>query len=110
MVPKSYRYYDQATCGLDFAGALEDLSSIPEGSVVCLHACAHNPTGVDPTSEQWAELAALFKKRNLFPFFDMAYQVSFDGPRTATFVLTRRPLLLTIHVGPGHPSVGICQW
>lgn len=39
-----------------------------------LHACAHNPTGVDPTPEQWAELSALIKKKNLFPFFDMAYQ------------------------------------
>lgn len=39
-----------------------------------LHACAHNPTGVDPKPEQWAELSQLIKKRNLYPFFDMAYQ------------------------------------
>jgi aspartate aminotransferase len=39
-----------------------------------LHACAHNPTGVDPTPEQWQELSALIKKKNLFPYFDMAYQ------------------------------------
>jgi len=39
-----------------------------------LHACAHNPTGVDPTPEQWQELSALIKKKNLYPFFDMAYQ------------------------------------
>ncbi|XP_058451617.1 aspartate aminotransferase, mitochondrial isoform X2 [Malaya genurostris] len=71
---KSYRYYDASTCGFDFKGALDDLSKIPERSAVLLHACAHNPTGVDPRPEQWAEISALFKKRKLFPFFDMAYQ------------------------------------
>lgn len=47
---------------------------IPEKSIILLHACAHNPTGVDPKPEQWKELSAIVKKRNLFPFFDMAYQ------------------------------------
>lgn len=45
---KQYRYYDPKTCGFDFSGALQDIAKIPEGSVVLLHACAHNPTGVDP--------------------------------------------------------------
>ena len=71
---KSYRYYDKATCGFDFAGACEDISKIPENSVVMLHACAHNPTGVDPKLEQWKELSKLMLERKLFPFFDMAYQ------------------------------------
>lgn len=71
---KQYRYYDPKTCGLDFQGALDDISKIPERSIILLHACAHNPTGVDPTPEQWQELSALIKKKNLFPFFDMAYQ------------------------------------
>lgn len=71
---KTYRYYDPKTCGLDFAGMVQDLSSVPSGSVILLHACAHNPTGVDPKLEQWKELSALFKSKNLFPFFDMAYQ------------------------------------
>ncbi|XP_034949996.1 aspartate aminotransferase, mitochondrial isoform X2 [Chelonus insularis] len=71
---KSYRYYDPKTCGLDFQGVLEDISKMPEKSVILLHACAHNPTGVDPKPEQWAELSSLIKKKNLFPFFDMAYQ------------------------------------
>ncbi|KAK0179717.1 hypothetical protein PV327_005445 [Microctonus hyperodae] len=71
---KSYRYYDPKTCGLDFQGVLEDISKMPERSVILLHACAHNPTGVDPKPEQWAELSALIKKKNIFPFFDMAYQ------------------------------------
>lgn len=53
-----------------------------------LHACAHNPTGVDPNAEQWAELSALFKRRNLYPFFDMAYQgfASGDCDRDAAAV------------------------
>merc|ERR1711974_476901 len=67
-----YTYYDANTCGLDFAGAMADISNIPEGSVILLHACAHNPTGVDPTLEQWKEMSAVIKKRNLLPFFDMA--------------------------------------
>lgn len=50
------------------------LQKIPEKSVILLHACAHNPTGVDPSKEQWAELSSVIKEKNLFPFFDMAYQ------------------------------------
>lgn len=69
-----YTYYDPATCGLDFAGMMKDISEIPENSVILLHACAHNPTGVDPSPEQWKEMSAVIKKRNLLPFFDMAYQ------------------------------------
>lgn len=47
---------------------------MPTGAIILLHACAHNPTGVDPTAEQWAEMSQVIKKRRLFPFFDMAYQ------------------------------------
>ncbi|CAH1779911.1 unnamed protein product [Owenia fusiformis] len=71
---KSYRYYNPATCGLDFEGAIADISKIPEGSTVVLHACAHNPTGVDPKPEQWKEISKVMKDRKLYPFFDMAYQ------------------------------------
>ncbi|KAF6021068.1 GOT2 [Bugula neritina] len=53
---------------------MEDIKNIPDGSVVLLHACAHNPTGVDPNQEQWKELCEVFKSKDLFPFFDMAYQ------------------------------------
>jgi len=69
-----YRYYDPATCGFDFAGAMEDIRNMPEGSVIVLHACAHNPTGVDPKPEQWKEMCELIGQKKLFPFFDMAYQ------------------------------------
>jgi aspartate aminotransferase len=69
-----YKFYDPKTCGFDFQGALDDIRKIPERSVILLHACAHNPTGVDPSLEQWRELSAVVKQKNLFPFFDMAYQ------------------------------------
>lgn len=71
---KTYRYYDKATCGFDFPGAMEDLKNMPNGSLVMLHACAHNPTGVDPKDEQWNEMSQLIKTKGHFPFFDMAYQ------------------------------------
>uniref|UniRef100_A0A8C2V5G9 Aspartate aminotransferase, mitochondrial n=1 Tax=Chinchilla lanigera TaxID=34839 RepID=A0A8C2V5G9_CHILA len=82
---QGYRYYDPKTCGFDFTGATEDISKIPEQSVILLHACAHNPTGVDPRQEQWKEIASIVKKKNLFAFFDMAYQgfASGDGDRDA---------------------------
>lgn len=51
-----------------------DLEAAPEGSVVLLHGCAHNPTGIDPTPEQWAEIAELCKRKKHMPFFDVAYQ------------------------------------
>jgi len=70
----SYGYYDPNTCGLDFAAACEDISKIPENSIVLLHACAHNPTGVDPSKEQWKELSKIVKDKKLYAFFDMAYQ------------------------------------
>uniref|UniRef100_A0A8C6D2B5 Aspartate aminotransferase n=1 Tax=Moschus moschiferus TaxID=68415 RepID=A0A8C6D2B5_MOSMO len=82
---QSYRYYDPKTCGFDFTGAIEDISKIPAQSVILLHACAHNPTGVDPRPEQWKEMATVVKKNNLFAFFDMAYQgfASGDGNKDA---------------------------
>jgi len=70
----TYTYYDPSTCGLNFEGAMADIKNIPEGSVILLHACAHNPTGVDPTPEQWKELSTVVKEKNLLPYFDMAYQ------------------------------------
>lgn len=71
---KQYRYYDKSTCGFDEKGCLDDILKIPEKSIILLHACAHNPTGVDPTPEQWMKIAEACKKRNLYVFFDMAYQ------------------------------------
>ncbi|KUI68644.1 Aspartate aminotransferase, cytoplasmic [Cytospora mali] len=70
----TYPYFDKKTKGLDFEGMKAALAAAPERSVVLLHACAHNPTGVDPTEQQWRELAALVREKNHFPFFDTAYQ------------------------------------
>ncbi|KAH9634456.1 hypothetical protein HF086_008290 [Spodoptera exigua] len=59
---------------IDFEGLIEDLRNAPENSVILLHACAHNPTGYDPTHEQWEKIADVMEERKLFPFFDSAYQ------------------------------------
>jgi len=75
----AYRYYDPATHGLDFAGMLASLRELPKRSVVVLHACCHNPTGVDPTAEQWGEIVRAVKERELVPFLDIAYQGFGDG-------------------------------
>ncbi|KAI9891974.1 MAG: aspartate transaminase aat1 [Vezdaea aestivalis] len=71
---EKYNYYDSKTIGLDFEGMIDSLKSMPTGSAVLLHACAHNPTGVDPTQDQWRQIATVMKEKNHFPFFDMAYQ------------------------------------
>src|SRR5690606_37088258 len=71
---ETYRYYDKKTIGLDINGLLEDVRAAPKNSVFLLHACAHNPTGVDPTPEQWTQIAKEIKERGHFAFFDMAYQ------------------------------------
>lgn len=71
---KSYAYLDSLGTALDFEAMTADLRRLPPGSVVLLHAAAHNPSGVDPSPEQWLELATLFKDRGLMPLFDTAYQ------------------------------------
>ncbi|HPS01004.1 MAG TPA: amino acid aminotransferase [Candidatus Sumerlaeota bacterium] len=71
---KTYPYYDAAAKGLDFAGMLGALRTIPSGDVVLLHGCCHNPTGIDPTPAQWREIAQTLVARNLFPLVDFAYQ------------------------------------
>ncbi|KAF7284028.1 glutamate oxaloacetate transaminase 1 [Rhynchophorus ferrugineus] len=71
---REYRYWNGETRGLDIDGFLEDLNNAPEGAVIILHACAHNPTGCDPTQEQWKQIASVIKDKKLFPFFDSAYQ------------------------------------
>jgi aromatic-amino-acid transaminase len=71
---ETYPYYDATTHGLNFDGMLAGLKSLPAHSVVVLHACCHNPTGVDPTPEQWREIATVVKERDLVPFLDIAYQ------------------------------------
>jgi len=79
---RGYRYFDKSTVGLDFEGLKADLLAAPENAIVLLHACAHNPTGIDPTQEQWAVISDIVKERKLFPFFDMAYQGFASGSTT----------------------------
>ncbi|KAK1275979.1 hypothetical protein QJS04_geneDACA003788 [Acorus gramineus] len=69
-----YRYYDPKTVGLDFDGMIADIKAAPDGSFVLLHGCAHNPTGIDPTREQWEKIADVIQEKNHIPFFDVAYQ------------------------------------
>jgi len=69
-----YAYYKADTRGLDFDGMIADIKKIPEGDCILLHACAHNPTGVDPTLEQWKQILAVVKERKLVPVLDNAYQ------------------------------------
>ncbi len=76
---ETYPYYDPATHGLNYQGMVDALSSLPAGTIVILHACCHNPTGVDPTFEQWKEIARIVKERDLVPFLDIAYQGFGEG-------------------------------
>jgi aromatic-amino-acid transaminase len=76
---KSYRYYDPKTRGLDFAGMQESLNAMQPGSIVVLHSCCHNPTGVDLTNEQWSAVLEIVRSRGLVPFLDLAYQGFADG-------------------------------
>eukprot|EP01018_Ginkgo_biloba_P039620 Gb_17243 [translate_table: standard] len=69
-----YRYYDPKTVGLDFEGMIADIKAAPSGSFVLLHGCAHNPTGIDPTLEQWEKIADVIQEKKHTAFFDVAYQ------------------------------------
>lgn len=75
----TYPYYDPNTRGLDFDGMLASLKALPAQTIVILHACCHNPTGVDPTFEQWQQIAEVVKANSLVPFLDIAYQGFGDG-------------------------------
>lgn len=70
----TYPYYDATTRGINFDGMMAEFRTVPTGSAVVLHACCHNPTGLDLSDAQWEEIVALFKERALIPFLDMAYQ------------------------------------
>ncbi|KAL1920295.1 uncharacterized protein VTP21DRAFT_1441 [Calcarisporiella thermophila] len=71
---KDYAYYNAATVSLDYDGMIRSLREAPQGSIIVLHPCAHNPTGIDPTQDQWRGIADVMAERNHFPFFDCAYQ------------------------------------
>src|SRR6184192_4345966 len=76
---RNYPYYDPKTHGLDFPGMRSALDALPAGAIVVLHACCHNPTGVDLSPENWSEVLAIVQRRGLIPFLDLAYQGFGDG-------------------------------
>ena len=76
---QNYRYYDAASHDVNRSGMLEDLNALPAGSIVVLHACCHNPTGVDLTPADWQNVLDVVKAKGLIPFLDMAYQGFGDG-------------------------------
>ncbi|WP_426209332.1 amino acid aminotransferase [Massilia sp. TWP1-3-3] len=97
---RTYRYYDAATRGVDFAGMLADLQAMPRGAIVLLHACCHNPTGADLTAAQWDLVVAAVADAGLVPFLDMAYQgfgagIAADGAVVAKFAAAGGPLLVS---------------
>jgi len=99
---KHYAYYDAKTCGFDLKGCLEDINKIPEHSIIVLHACAHNPSGVDPKPKEWEQISEVVKKRKLFPFFDMAYQGFASGD------VDRDAYALRLFIKDGH-QVALAQ-
>ncbi len=78
-VVNTYPYYDPATGGLLFNAMLDTIKALPPHSIVLLHACCHNPTGVDLSVAQWAELIPVLRDRQLLPYLDIAYQGFGDG-------------------------------
>jgi aromatic-amino-acid transaminase len=75
----NYFYYDPATHGLNFQGMLASLNALPVNTIVVLHACCHNPTGMDLSMEQWHQVVDVCKEGKLVPFLDMAYQGFAEG-------------------------------
>ena len=99
-VVNQYPYYSAATRGLDFDGMRAALEGMPAGSIVVLHACCHNPTGVDPAPAQWGTILDIVRKRGLIPFLDIAYQgfadgIDADGVVVRQFAATAGPLFVS---------------
>lgn len=83
----TYPYYDAATGGLKFDAMMSALRTLPSKSIVLLHACCHNPTGVDLSQPQWQEVASLVRERGLLPYVDMAYQGFGDSVEQDAFAV-----------------------
>ena len=96
----TYPYYEPATHGIRFAAMLDALEALPRGSIVVLHACCHNPTGVDLAPEQWAKVLETVSARGLLPFLDFAYQgfgedIDADAGAVRRFAAAGIPLLVS---------------
>ncbi|PJE41750.1 MAG: aromatic amino acid aminotransferase [Pseudomonas sp.] len=84
---QNYRYYDAASHGINRTGMLEDLKNLPARSVVVLHACCHNPTGVDLSLDDWKAVLDVLREREHVPFLDIAYQGFGDGIEQDAFAV-----------------------
>jgi aromatic-amino-acid transaminase len=96
----TYAYYDAKTRGVNIDGMLGALKAMPAGSIVLLHACCHNPTGVDLTAEQWTGVIETIGARGLVPFLDIAYQgfgdgIDADGSAVRRFAQAGMPLFVS---------------
>jgi hypothetical protein len=100
--PVEYPYYDPKTIGLDYTGFINALQTAPVRSIFLLHACAHNPTGVDPTQDQWKAIADVMISKKHYAFFDCAYQ------GFATGDLDQDAWAVRYFVGRGVPLL-VCQ-
>jgi len=76
---KQYAYRDPENNGLDFNAMCESIKTIPKGDVILLHGCCHNPTGIDPTPEQWSIIGDLLAEQGVTPLVDFAYQGLANG-------------------------------
>ncbi|MDR0770130.1 MAG: aspartate/tyrosine/aromatic aminotransferase [Burkholderiales bacterium] len=85
----TYGYYDAATGGFNLADMLRDLNRAQPGDIVILHACCHNPTGVDPTAEEWTQIIETIEQRQLVPFLDIAYQGFGSGLQEDSEIIRR---------------------
>lgn len=82
-----YTYYNEATRGLDREGLMTDLKALPANTVVVLHGCCHNPTGVDLSAEDWEQVLDIINEKQLIPFIDIAYQGFGDGIEEDSFAV-----------------------
>ncbi len=85
----AYPYFNPETKMLDFEGMLQSLNGLDEQSIVLLHPCCHNPTGVDLTQAQWDQVIEVIKQKKLIPFFDMAYQGYGEGLEEDAYVIRK---------------------
>lgn len=105
--PEFYTYYSTAKNDLDFEGLKKSLQSAPDGSIALLHACCHNPTGMDLSSSQWTEVLDIISKKHMFPLVDMAYQGFASGDPNADIGSIRQ---LNKYVAEGKiGSYALCQ-
>ncbi|MFP1795330.1 amino acid aminotransferase [Lonsdalea quercina] len=112
-----YDYYDANTHQLDFDGMVASLNAAQAGDIVLFHGCCHNPTGIDPTAEQWTKLASLSQQKGWLPLFDFAYQgfangLDEDAQGLRTFAANHQELLVASsyskNFGLYNERVGAC--